>query len=101
MIMRNQVILLPYNDSWSDLYREEVYRIQNILEQNFLIAYHIGSTSVSELISKPTIDLLVVVRDIMQVNTCDDGMISLGYEAKGEYGIPFRRYFSKQGTFPS
>ena len=39
--------------------------------------------------------MLPVVRDIQEVDKATKAMESLGYEAKGEYGIAFRRYFQK------
>ena len=45
------------------------------------------------LAAKPIIDILPVVKDILLVN--NQAMEDLDYEAKGEFGIPFRRYFQK------
>ena len=39
--------------------------------------------------------MLPVVRNIQEVDKATKAMESLGYEAKGEYGIAFRRYFQK------
>ncbi len=39
--------------------------------------------------------MLPVVRDIQEVDQATEAMESLGYEAKGEYGMAFRRYFQK------
>jgi GrpB-like predicted nucleotidyltransferase (UPF0157 family) len=39
--------------------------------------------------------MLPVVRDIQEVDKATKAMESLGYEAKGEYGMAFRRYFQK------
>ncbi len=39
--------------------------------------------------------MLLVVRDLREVDRKSDAMLALGYEAKGELGIPGRRFFSK------
>jgi GrpB-like predicted nucleotidyltransferase (UPF0157 family) len=49
------------------------------------------------LAAKPIIDIVPVVRDILALDQNTSGMEALGYEAKGEYGMPFRRYFQKKG----
>lgn len=95
--MEKKIILFPHDESWANAYKEEVSCIQDLFKENFLTGYHIGSTSIPTLIAKPTIDCLITVKNIMQVEAYHDRMIELGYEAKGEYGIPFRRYFRKQG----
>jgi len=64
---------------------------------NCIDVHHIGSTSVPGLAAKPVIDMVPVVRDIMDVEKSNHAMQQLGYEAKGEYGIPFRRYYQKGG----
>ncbi len=48
---------------------------------------HIGLTFLPELRTKPTIDILFVVKDIQEVDKVTKALKSLGYEAKGEYGI--------------
>lgn len=87
--------VVPYDPEWPNLFIMEANRIQEALGENCICIHHIGSTSVPGLPAKPVIDLVPVVRDIMQVNKSNSAMQRLGYEAKGEYGIPFRRYFQK------
>jgi GNAT superfamily N-acetyltransferase len=42
--------------------------------------------------------MVPVVLDITKVDDANTAMLALGYEAKGEYGMPFRRYFQKGGN---
>lgn len=39
-----------------------------------------------------------LVRDITKVEAYNDAMIAIGYEPKGENGLPGRRYFQKGET---
>jgi len=57
--------------------------------------HHIGSTAIPNLSAKPIVDLLVVVRDIEKIDTFNEMMSRLDYLAKGENGIPGRRFFIK------
>lgn len=59
-----------------------------------LVCHHIGSTAVPELMAKPCIDVLGVVAEIQSVRDQASRFESLGYEYRGEYGIPGRAYFA-------
>lgn len=95
--MKNIVKVVPYDTNWTHLFEIEAGLIKSVLGDNCVAIYHIGSTAVPELSAKPIIDILPVVKDILQVDQVNSAMQNLGYEAKGEYGIPFRRYFRKGG----
>src|SRR5699024_7933036 len=59
--------------------------------------HHIGSTSVVGLMAKPIIDIMPVVRDINRIDDFNAAMMAIGYEPKGENGLPGRRFFRKGG----
>jgi GrpB-like predicted nucleotidyltransferase (UPF0157 family) len=56
---------------------------------------HIGSTSVPGLIAKPILDIGIAIMDFEEGKRCIKPIESLGYEYKGENGIPGRHYFVK------
>lgn len=87
--------VVPYNAAWPQLFEEEAARIKQALGENCIAIHHIGSTAVPELCAKPVIDMIPVVLDIMKVDQVIQNMQSLGYEAKGEFGMLFRRFFIK------
>jgi GrpB-like predicted nucleotidyltransferase (UPF0157 family)/GNAT superfamily N-acetyltransferase len=90
--------VMPYNVNWPLQFIEEAQRIKEALGANCVEIHHMGSTSVPELAAKPIIDMLPVVLDINKVDAANVSMQAFGYEAKGEFGIPFRRYFQKGGN---
>ncbi|WBV72346.1 GrpB family protein [Legionella pneumophila] len=90
--------VVPYDSNWSIQFLQEAERIKKALSSNCIEIHHIGSTSVPDLAAKPVIDMIPVVLDITKVESANDSMRALGYETKGEYGIPFRRYFQKGGN---
>lgn len=47
--------------------------------------------------AKPVIDMLIEVKDLGSAARFEKGMKMLGYEPKGENGIPGRRFFQKGG----
>jgi GrpB-like predicted nucleotidyltransferase (UPF0157 family) len=87
--------VVEYDPRWPELFKAEAEKVQQALGCNCIEIHHMGSTSVPGLKAKPIIDMLPVVRDIQEVENAIEAMESLGYEAKGEYGVPFRRYFQK------
>lgn len=46
--------------------------------------------------AKPVIDILIEVNDLGSAARFEKGMKMLGYESKGENGIPGRRFFQKE-----
>lgn len=96
--MTETVKIVTYSAEWPHLFEVEKNLIANTLGDNLVDVYHIGSTAVPGLSAKPVIDIMPVVKDILKVTNAITAMEQLGYEYKGEYGIPFRRYFQKGGT---
>lgn len=90
-----KVEVVAYDSNWIKLYNEEKGKINSIIENELIHIYHIGSTSVPNMKSKPIIDIMVVVRCIGKMDEFNHQFEELGYECMGEYGITGRRYFRK------
>jgi GrpB-like predicted nucleotidyltransferase (UPF0157 family) len=90
-----EVVVLPHDLKWKDKFEAESALVLAALGGNATTAHHIGSTAIPAIVAKPVIDMLIVVREINRVDTCNSEMERLGYQAKGEFGIPTRRYFRK------
>ena len=93
-VARN-VKVVPYDPRWPEMFREESIKIEQALGNNCSGVHHIGSTAIPGLSAKPIIDILPVVKDIVEVDAATKAMENLGYEAKGENGMAFRRFFQK------
>ena len=61
----------------------------------FKAIHHIGSTSIPGIAAKPIIDILVALHRDEDGQACADAMQELGYEYRGDGGIPGRHYFRK------
>ncbi|QOR65358.1 GrpB family protein [Cytobacillus suaedae] len=92
-----KVEVTSYNPTWTKSYQSEAKRIQTIFSPILVNIYHIGSTSIPGLSAKPVIDILVEVSSLEKVDDFNQDMEKLDYEARGENGIPKRRYFQKGG----
>jgi GrpB-like predicted nucleotidyltransferase (UPF0157 family) len=89
------VELVPYNPDWSKLFSDALSEIKSILGGNCVEIHHIGSTAIPGICAKPIIDILIVVKDINQIDSFNDKFEALGYVCQGEYGIPGRRFYWK------
>ncbi|MGF1733618.1 GrpB family protein [Photobacterium kasasachensis] len=97
--MSNRIIeVVSYDPKWVDLFELESVAIRDVVGQMAVNIHHIGSTSVTGLAAKPIIDILVEVTDLDSLDLISSGLISLGYEPKGEFGIAGRRFFQKGGN---
>lgn len=96
--MVKRVTVVPHHPDWKRQFKQESQLIQSALADNLIAIHHIGSTAIPGIQAKPIIDILVEVSDIDRVDAQSSALESLGYEAKGEYGIPGRRYFRKQNA---
>jgi GrpB-like predicted nucleotidyltransferase (UPF0157 family) len=89
------VRVVPYDHRWPQLFAGERDQLAGVLGSGATAIHHIGSTSVPGLCAKPVIDVLVETPDLGTIDRLTPRVEALGYVAKGEYGIPRRRYFSR------
>lgn len=94
-LKRGSVELLPYRAEWPRLFEEEKARLQSALGQQVLDIQHVGSTAIPGMIAKPIIDIGIAVMDFDEARVCIGPIEHLGYEYRGEFGIPRRHYFVK------
>lgn len=93
-----KVLVEEHSVEWKKKFEEEVILLQKVFSSEIQLIHHIGSTSINGLCAKPIIDIMPVVRDISKIDTFNNKMIAIGYEPKGENGLPSRRYFQKGGN---
>lgn len=91
------VVVVDHQTAWGAQFQAEAAAIHRALPADVVYIHHIGSTAVSGLPAKPIIDILPVVRDVSALDGAGcAALVQLGYEARGEYGLPGRRYFVKR-----
>jgi GrpB-like predicted nucleotidyltransferase (UPF0157 family) len=84
-----------YDPRWVGAFVGEAARLRIALGPLQPAIDHIGSTAVVDLVAKPVIDILIQISDLKNIDERASRFEDLGYEARGEYGITGRRYFSK------
>ena len=93
--MPSRYTFVDHDPSWAAAFELEAERLTTLLDGVLVSIHHIGSTSVPGLAAKPIIDVLPLVTAIDAVDERSDSFAAAGYRAWGEFGLPGRRYFTK------
>ena len=88
------VKLVPPDPDWPVRAEAEGRRLHRAIGPCLIRVEHIGSTSISNIMAKPTIDLMPLVTDIALLDERADAVRALGYEWHGEFGLSGRRFFT-------
>lgn len=92
---QREVELVPHNPDWSHQADAEAQRILAGLTFPIIGIYHIGSTSVPKIKAKPILDFVMEVENLEDVIQAVPEFEAIGYQNKGEYGIPGRQFFTR------
>lgn len=87
--------LHTYTGEWTILYQEEESLLLSAIGEYILEFQHIGSTAIPGMLAKPIIDIAAAFEDFEAAKICIQPVTQLGYEYRGEYGIPGRYYYVK------
>ncbi len=91
----DEVVLAAYDPSWPEIFAGEAWAIRQALGNVLIGIEHVGSTSVLGLASKPVIDIVVSVTLLAAGTAAIPALEALGYNCRGENGIPGRLFFRK------
>ena len=89
------MLVVEYDPQWPRRYEEERSRIAAALGGLMTGIEHVGSTAVPGLGGKPVIDIMIGVARFEDGERCVAPLEGLGYEYRGEAGIPGRLFFRK------
>lgn len=89
-------VILPHDPRWKEFFGAEARLLRPQLGQTALQIQHIGSTAIPDILAKPIIDIVVEVTSLDELDAQIPAMEEIGYESRGEHGIPGRRYFKKR-----
>ncbi len=100
--IHDEVKLIPWQESWEDSFQKEKQQITEALGAAGFAAeiYHVGSTSVKGMVSKPVIDILVCPNGNTELEAAAAALEEIGYANLGECGRLGRCFLSK-GTEPN
>ncbi|MEE1107713.1 MAG: GrpB family protein [Macrococcus canis] len=92
-----KVRLSDYYPKWRDSFENECLLISDIIPEEIVRFEHFGCTSVPGMKAKPVIDMMVLVKDINQIDSYNSKFLKERYDVAGEWGIPGRRLLRKGG----
>lgn len=87
-----------YDPNWSQQFAEHAKILKSIFADEAISIEHIGSTAVPGLAGKPTIDILILVDDVIVADRLEKQMEIAGYHALGEYVTKGARLFVKESN---
>lgn len=93
--MMRSIEVVPHDPQWADAYQTEVQKLAELFAPDLAKFHHIGSTAIPGILAKPVIDIMVVVAELTDIQDRITAMEALGYEHRGEAGIPGRQFFRK------
>jgi GrpB-like predicted nucleotidyltransferase (UPF0157 family) len=97
---RQVSLVAKYDESWPRQFEEAAEEIKGMLGGTVVEIHHVGSTAVDTILwSKPVLDVIVEVKNLADLDgSAANRLEECGLEARGEYGIPGRRYFVKRAS---
>ena len=94
-LKQGQVKLEKYSQDWPAQYAREAAGVTRALGDRVLEIQHIGSTAVPGMDAKPIVDIALRIASLTDIPACTEALGKIGYEYKGEYGLPGRHFFTK------
>jgi len=92
---RGTVKLVAHHPKWAEYFSKEKQLLFKILGDKVLDIRHVGSTSIPGLPAKPILYILAAVKTLADVEAFTEDLNKIGYEDKGDGGVPGRRFFVK------
>ena len=94
-LKRGTVKLESYDKKWEESYLKEEKNLKQQLKDIIVEVHHVGSTSITGLIAKPIIDILVVIKTFDKIGEIEEILKKCGYENRGHQGVETRYFFAK------
>lgn len=91
----------PYNPNWKTTFE----RIRQVIEAELtdlspqFDIQHVGSTSIEGLYAKPILDIDIIIENNGLLKDISSRLEKIGYNSKGEQGIPGRFAFRQSSGF--
>jgi GrpB-like predicted nucleotidyltransferase (UPF0157 family) len=96
----NRVVVVDYDPAWPETFDLLRSRIWPAVADLAVAIEHVGSTSVPGLAAKPIIDIDLVVPGTEEIPAVIERLAGVGYEHRGDLGVPGREAFRYMGDLP-
>ncbi|MGE7880404.1 GrpB family protein [Bacillus sp. NPDC094077] len=97
--MKQKITIEEYNIKWESEFYKLQTLINNAMEELVLSIEHVGSTSVKGLISKPILDIDIVIEDYEFFPEAVKRLETIGYYHQAEWSFKGREAFGRKNAF--
>jgi len=98
MAKNKPIVVVPYRPAWAQSFLLLSQQYSALLGDLILRVEHVGSTAVPGLWAKPKIDIDIVVSNFKDLDLIVAKLVSIGYEHRGDLGVPLREAFRYVGA---
>ena len=95
-----KMIVVDYDPSWPAAFEQLRTAIWPCIAEVATAIEHVGSTSVRGLAAKPVIDMSIIVPAAAAMRTVIDRLAAIGYQHRGDLGVPGREAFDRPRGAP-
>jgi len=95
------ITVVDYDPNWPALFETLRAEIAGAISNLAVAIEHVGSTAVPGLAGKPIIDIDVLLRSASDLSVCIERLAGIGYEHRGDLGIPEREAFATPPSRPA
>ncbi len=88
-------MLTVYNPNYPDIYKKEVEILKQVLQKRNAKFYHIGSTAIPSILSKPIVDIAIELPSFPMMEDDIDKISNLGYRYWKDNPIREHQFFFK------
>lgn len=93
--MTRRVVLVPHDPNWAPAFQNMRRAIWQACAPPVIDVLHVGSTAIPGIVAKPIVDMMLLLRRHEDGEACIAPLAELGFEYRGEAGIPGRHFFRK------
>lgn len=92
---QKKIELVPYSPILGKYFEKEKMGLKKLLKNNFIEAHHIGSTAISSIVARPTLDILVEVHTLDGIEIFQSEFERAGLIAIDEFDKDERLCFAR------
>jgi GrpB-like predicted nucleotidyltransferase (UPF0157 family) len=89
------VDIIPYQSLWAQQFECERKLLLPVLGTEVIRIEHVGSTAISGLDAKPTLDMLAGLKELKSAEWYAASLRDVGYEFRPRHPVPGRLHFAK------
>ncbi len=97
--MKQRITIEEYNIKWESEFNKLQTIINDAMEELVLSVEHVGSTAVKGLVSKPILDIAIVIEEYEIFPEVVKSLETIGYYHQGDWRFKGREAFGRKDAF--